>query len=130
MAMTNSEPKNVSSPDPEWINKDKIEEQSDSGGGAGRSAWRSIGALLFVVGALVSVQVLLKRRAVGRAMAPGQPLKMVSRLRVAPRQDVVIVEWEGEQLLLGVSQSSIQPLHRRPGDLVEQGAVGGGVHVQ
>lgn len=124
MASTNSEPASAEATDPEWINRGKSEaegeDQSDEAVDLGGSAWRSIGALLFIVGALVIVQIMLKRRAAGHGFSDSQELKTVSRLRIGPRQELVIVEWEGEQLMLGVSQSAIQPLHRHPCDSAEQ----------
>jgi len=78
-----------------------------------KATWRSMGILILLVGALVGTRHLFSRRAPVWAR-PATSLRVVGRLRLGLRQELVLVEWEGEQLALGVGSSFIRCLHVRP----------------
>jgi len=78
-----------------------------------KATWRSMGVLALLVGVLVGVQHLIRKRLPTYAR-PTAALRIVGRLRLGARQEVVLVEWEGEQLALGVGASFIHCLHVRP----------------
>lgn len=109
--------------EPAWMNRTERPEVGSSD--YRRSALRSMGAMIFVVGGLLIVHYWLRRKMLGnQPILRSNRLKVQSRLRLGPRQEVVVVEWEGEQVLLGVGPTFIQPLHRRvgaaqPGDFEE-----------
>ena len=104
------------SADPEWMRR------SERSGGSGssdhrRSALRSMGAMLLLVGVMLAANYWIRRRMNGAApLLRSNRLKIVSRLRVGPRQEVVVVDWEGEQVMLGVGPNILQPLHKRISD--------------
>ena len=59
---------------------------------------------------------LLKRMNVGLGTAPGAPgLRFLRALPLGPRERLVVVAYEGETLLLGVSAGQVTLLDRRPG---------------
>lgn len=75
-------------------------------------------ALGIVVGLILFLAFVLKK-------LPGAGLKSVSGLRtiaslaVGPRERVVIVDCGGQQLLLGVTQNSVNLLHTLPEPLLD-----------
>jgi flagellar biogenesis protein FliO len=84
------------------------------------SALRSMGAMLLIIGVLLGFHYWFRRRLNLRGpLAGGADVKIVSRMRLNPRQELVIVEWEGEQLMLGVGATFIHRLHRRGDDGLE-----------
>ncbi len=88
-----------------------------------------MGALLLLIGALAGMNHWLRRRFPGGAPAVGSGLKVRARLRLGVRQEVVVVEWGGDQLVLGIGSTFIQPLHIRrggAGDAVETVVEGSG----
>lgn len=92
-------------------------------GGAGSAAMEVLSgilALAVVLGlAWVSLR-LLKRFNVGLGSAPGAPgLKFLRALPLGPRERLVVVAYEGEVLLLGVSAGQVTLLDRRPEAAVE-----------
>lgn len=78
-----------------------------------KATWRSMGVLVLLVGLLVGAQYVIRRRAPVWAR-PTASLRVVGRLRLGFRQELVLVEWAGEQLALGVGSSFIRCLHVRP----------------
>lgn len=80
---------------------------------------------LAVVSALAWGAVwLMKRFGLGGAGGPGAPwgsggappdLRFVRALPVGPRERLVVVEWRGETLLLGVTAGAVSVLSREPG---------------
>ncbi len=81
----------------------------------GRAAFRSMGALLLMIGALMGVNYWLKRRAPAGKPEAGECLRVRSRLRLGVRQELLVVDWEGDQIVLGIGPSFIQTLHVRRG---------------
>ena len=110
--------------EPAWISRAE-QPGSTSSSHYPRAMFRSLGSLVLLIGALLAVNRWMRRRfAAGQPLA-GSGLKVMARLRLGMRQEVVVVEWGGDQLVLGVGPSFIQPLHTRRGGQAE-----GGVRVQ
>lgn len=100
-------------PEPAWLTRradDTAPRRADPSHGF--AAWRSMGALLLVVGALVGAHYFLRRREPSWTR-PSTPIKVVGRMRLGFRQDLIIVEWDNEQLALAVGSSFIRCLHVR-----------------
>ncbi|MBN6150075.1 flagellar biosynthetic protein FliO [Xanthomonas sp. AmX2] len=70
-------------------------------------------ALLLVLGLIVGLAWLLKRMP-GSGFRPADGLRVVASLSVGAKERVVVVDVNGEQLLLGVSPGGISALHRLP----------------
>lgn len=70
-------------------------------------------ALLLVLGLIVGLGWLLKRMP-GSGFRPAAGLKLVASLPLGPKERVVVVEVNGEQLLLGVTAGGISTLHALP----------------
>ncbi|MFT4249005.1 MAG: flagellar biosynthetic protein FliO [Pseudomonas sp.] len=73
-------------------------------------------ALLLVLGLIVGLGWLLKRLP-GSGFRPAAGLKLVASLPLGPKERLVVVEVNGEQLLLGVSAGGISALHALPAPL-------------
>lgn len=100
-------------PEPAWLTGTVNEAAPRQPEPARESAtWRSMGALLLVVGVLIGAHYFLRRREPAWTR-PSQPLKVVGRMRLGFRQDLVIVEWDGEHMALAVGSSFIRCLHVR-----------------
>lgn len=86
-----------------------------SDGGAAMELLSGVLALAVVLGlAWVSLR-LLRRFNVGVGAAPGAPaLRFLRALPLGPRERLVVVVYEGEVLLLGVSAGQVTLLDRRP----------------
>ena len=67
-------------------------------------------ALLLVLALIVGLSWLLKRMP-GSGFRPAAGLKLVASLPLGAKERVVVVEVAGQQLLLGVTVSSIHTLH-------------------
>ncbi|MBH1592740.1 flagellar biosynthetic protein FliO [Stenotrophomonas maltophilia] len=67
-------------------------------------------ALLAVLALVVGLGWLLKRLP-GSGFRPAAGMKLVARLSVGAKDRVVVVEVNGQQLLLGVTAGSINALH-------------------
>ena len=93
----------------DWITRSRRPDSSSED--ASPSPMRSILALLVVLGGLLLVRFLILRKGLpgGRSHMPPL-LKMVSRLRVGSRQEVVVVAFQGKHLLLGVTPENIRIL--------------------
>lgn len=99
--------------DPDWMRRS---DRSDTGNTSHyrRSAFRSMGVMLLLIGVMLAVNYGLRRKMTGAApLSRANRLKVLSRLRVGSRQEVVVIDWEGEHILLGVGPNFITPLHRR-----------------
>jgi flagellar protein FliO/FliZ len=70
-------------------------------------------ALLLVLGLIVGLGWLLKRMP-GSGFRPAAGLKLVASLPLGPKERVVVVEVNGEQLLLGVAAGGIRTLRTLP----------------
>ncbi|WP_315387866.1 flagellar biosynthetic protein FliO [uncultured Stenotrophomonas sp.] len=70
-------------------------------------------ALLAVLALIVGLGWLLKRMP-GSGFKPAEGLRVVASLNVGAKERVVVVDVNGEQLLLGVTAGGINTLHRLP----------------
>jgi len=70
-------------------------------------------ALLAVLALIVGLGWLLKRMP-GSGFRPAEGLKLVASLNVGAKERVVVVEVNGQQLLLGVTGGGISTLHTLP----------------
>ena len=104
----------ASSNGPAWLSHGNAP-VSASPGNYQRATFRSMGALLLLIGALAGVNYVLRRRGFAGQPVSGSDLRVKARLKLGVRQEVVVVEWEGDQLVLGVGPSFIQPLYTRRG---------------
>ncbi len=68
-------------------------------------------ALLAVLALIVGLGWLLKRLP-GTGFRPAEGLRVVASLNVGVKERVVVVDVNGEQLLLGVTSAGISHLHR------------------
>jgi|GEM_PF-1879981 len=88
---------------------------SSGAGGAALDLLSGVVALALVLGLAWGSLKLLKKMNVNLGSAPGAPgLRFLRALPVGPRERVVVVDYEGETLLLGVSAGQITLLDRRP----------------
>lgn len=67
-------------------------------------------ALLLVLALIIGLAWLLKRMP-GSGFRPAQGLRVIASLTVGAKERVVVVEVNGEQLLLGVSPGGVRALH-------------------
>ncbi|WP_427853136.1 flagellar biosynthetic protein FliO [Stenotrophomonas acidaminiphila] len=70
-------------------------------------------ALLAVLALIVGLGWLLKRLP-GAGFRPAEGLKLVASLNVGAKERVVVVEVNGQQLLLGITAGGISALHALP----------------
>lgn len=76
--------------------------------------WRSMSALLFVVGGLFAATYLLKRKGiVGLGAQDGRRVRLVERYPIDTRRSLLLVALDDHELLLGVGPDRILPLHRQ-----------------
>jgi len=69
--------------------------------------------LLLVLGLIIGLGWLLKRLP-GGGFRPTEGLKVVASLNVGAKERVVVVDINGQQLLLGVTAGGINTLHQLP----------------
>ena len=69
--------------------------------------------LLLVLGLIIGLGWLLKRMP-GSGFRPAEGMKLVASLNVGARERLVVVEVNGQQLLLGVTAGGINTLHVLP----------------
>ena len=108
------DPASASSNGPAWLSRGNAPVPA-APGNYQRATFRSMGALLLLIGALAGVNYWLRRRGFAGQPVPGSGLHVRARLKLGVRQEVVVVEWGGDQLVLGVGPSFIQPLYTRRG---------------
>lgn len=108
-----TKPERVIESGPDWMKVARSGETGKRPVKGGHSAWRSTGALLVVLGGLMAAQVYLRRRAARPTVTGETRLNIVSRLRVGARQELIVVDWEGDRFILGVGPSFIQPVHHQ-----------------
>ena len=77
------------------------------------SLFGAVFALLLVLALIVGLGWLLKRLP-GSGFRPSEGLKLVTSLNVGARERLVVVEVNGQQLLLGVTAKGITTLHVLP----------------
>ena len=80
---------------------------------AAPSMFGAVLALLAVLALIVGLGWLLKRMP-GSGFRPAEGLRVVASLNVGAKERVVVVEVNGEQLLLGVTAGGIRTLHQLP----------------
>lgn len=80
---------------------------------AAPSMFGAVLALLAVLALIVGLGWVLKRMP-GSGFRPAEGLRVVASLTVGAKERVVVVEVNGEQLLLGVTAGGINALHRLP----------------
>ena len=80
---------------------------------AAPSMFGAVLALLAVLALIVGLGWLLKRMP-GSGFKPAEGLRVVASLNVGAKERVVVVDVNGEQLLLGVTAGGIATLHRLP----------------
>lgn len=81
-------------------------------------------ALLLVLGLILAMAWLL-RRMPGNRFAGNAALRPVASLALGARERLMVVEVGGEQLLLGITASSIQLLHKLETPLTGDSATSG-----
>ena len=77
------------------------------------SLFGAVFALLLVLALIVGLGWLLKRLP-GSGFRPAEGMKLVASLNVGARERLVVVEVNGQQLLLGVTAGGINTLHVLP----------------
>jgi flagellar protein FliO/FliZ len=80
---------------------------------AAPSMFGAVLALLGVLALIVGLGWVLKRMP-GSGFKPADGLRVVASLNVGAKERVVVVDINGEQLLLGVTAGGINTLHRLP----------------
>ncbi len=80
---------------------------------AAPSLFGAVLALLAVLALVIGLGWLLKRLP-GSGFRPSEGLKLVTSLNVGARERLVVVEVNGQQLLLGVTANGITTLHVLP----------------
>ncbi|QDI03558.1 flagellar biosynthetic protein FliO [Xanthomonas cerealis pv. cerealis] len=70
-------------------------------------------ALLLVLGLILGMAWVLKRLP-GSGFRPAEGLRVVASLAVGAKERVVVIDVNGEQLLLGVSPGGVRTLHHLP----------------
>ncbi len=80
---------------------------------AAPSMFGAIFALLAVLALIVGLGWVLKRMP-GSGFKPAEGLRVVASLNVGAKERVVVVEVNGQQLLLGVTTGGISTLHQLP----------------
>ncbi len=74
-------------------------------------AW-SLLSFLFVLGALGFTLYLIKRYGSNLQNKSGKKIRLVETLNLSPKQRLILVELDGENLLIGVSQNDMTLLGR------------------
>ena len=85
------------------------------------SLFGAVFMLLVVLGLIVGLGWLLKRLPGGQ-FRPAEGLKVVATLNVGAKERVVVVDVNGQQLLLGVTAGGISTLHQLPEPLPQPAA--------
>lgn len=80
---------------------------------AAPSLFGAVLALLAVLALVIGLGWLLKRMP-GSGFRPAEGMKLVASLSVGAKERVVVVEVNGQQLLLGVTAGGINTLHALP----------------
>ncbi len=80
---------------------------------AAPSMFGAVLALLAVLALIVGLGWVLKRLP-GSGFKPAEGLRVVASLNVGAKERVVVVEVNGQQLLLGVTAGGINTLHQLP----------------
>ena len=93
----------------DWISRER--RQHDPIRTASPNPARSLFALLLILGGLLVVRYFVRRGgAVGGRLSANTLVRLVSRVRLGARQELVVVRFGGNHLLLGVTADSIRVL--------------------
>lgn len=79
----------------------------------------TVGGLIVVLGLLLGLAWLVKRYMAAPGISKGR-IQVVGGVSLGPRERAVIIEVEGERLLLGVAQGNVRMLHRLEYEASEQ----------
>ncbi|WP_269791824.1 flagellar biosynthetic protein FliO [Stenotrophomonas sp. Iso1] len=85
------------------------------------SMFGAVFMLLVVLGLIIGLGWVLKRLP-GGAFRPAEGLKVVASINVGAKERVVVVDVNGQQLLLGVTAGGISALHTLPEPLPQMSA--------
>lgn len=80
-------------------------------------------SLVLVLALLIGTLFLLRRLGIGQAAIGGETLKVVASVAVGPRERVVVVEFGGEWLVLGVAPGAVRLLQSRPAGVAGESPV-------
>jgi len=80
------------------------------------SVWRSLGALIFVVGGLFAANHWLRRRRAGLGVGSGQRkrMRMIERYSIDQKRSLLLIAVDDRELLLGVGTDHITNLMELP----------------
>lgn len=86
-----------------------------TGDGGGLSLVRTAGALLVVAGILAAIALLARRygHLLGKGRAAGGRLRILEKHPAGEKSQLLLLEWEGAQYLVGQSGAGFQMLDRR-----------------
>lgn len=90
--------------EPAWISSRNMAPDAPSNQ-PGYSPLRSMVALLAIVGVLFGLQFYLRRRTTGVTSVTVNGPCVLSRRKLGMRQELLVVEWEKQQILLAVGPS-------------------------
>lgn len=102
----------VSNAAPAWL-RGPADLPDHGDGGVGAGAWRSLSALLVVVAALLLAGRYLRGKANTWGVRSSERLRVLARLRIGFRQELVVVEWEDRRMMLGVGPAFVRCLDKR-----------------
>lgn len=78
--------------------------------GGDLDVWRSLFSLVLVLGAMLGVLYWLRRRG-GIQSVAARRMRVIERLALDTRRQVLLVEIDNRELVLGVTNDSITTLH-------------------
>ncbi len=78
----------------------------------------TVGGLVVVLGLLLGLAWLVKRYMTAPGISKGR-IQVVGGVSLGPRERAVIVEVEGQRLLLGVAQGNVRMLHHLPAEAAD-----------
>lgn len=95
---------------PGWASS-SLEKQADAvqtgSTHGGRQLWRSAGAVLFVLGALVGVNIYLRKRAKQWGGRGTRRMQVLERLALDSRQNLLMIRVDGREIILAVSPRQV-----------------------
>lgn len=92
-------------------------------GVGGEQLLETAGGLVVVLAVLLGLAWVFKRYLAVPGISKGR-VQVIGGVSLGPRERAVIVEVEGERLLLGVAQGNVRMLHRLASDQPQQDFVG------
>jgi flagellar biogenesis protein FliO len=93
--------------------------------------WRSLGATLMVLGALVALNLYIRKGRLGRFAIGGRRIKQIERHMIDQKRCLMLIEVDGRQILLGVTPDRIEKVVELDGveesdaDSVEEDVIAG-----